>query len=647
MTRTADSGGGRWLLRLLDRLVGVEPERIEREKIEPEPIERAPRIESRPLEIAPEPPPPPPPPAPPPPAPLIEMKLPERTVPVDPVVLKDRPRGLDLEGDGAFSLFSKRISEKSDEDENARLLAAVPWSKPPAVGADDIEALLEKLPVQSEITRLLAAVESRKTPRLAVRTLEEMKALIPPSFVAAMLEIASLTRHLNPVELYTADDLAKVKDRFLEAFADGRHENPKFTYDTALARLRKTLEQNESSLEGIEARLHAIRREVLAEKVPHDDELSRIARRLLLRKIGDDLATIELAHGLEKQDDALVKSAFARKYGHGVDDALLEAARLVYGYLIEHEAHSRSAKSKGIGQGELPEPLARWLTNEDMFASEMKEAIEWMLDRYYAYYEAKTKQPFPESAKFKVEVSDKYSAIDVRDKSSQGPTIGLPPKMRSYKKSLELLRHEIDQHVRQSLNGQLMFAFGGGALKIDEEVWYEGLAKHAEIEFMRKMFGDDSEPSLPYYTFALKMAEEGKSFVEVFETIRAMRRSAGATSRVASENAWNAAYRTFRGHTDTSNREAFGMPKDQAYLRGWMLQKQLATAGLGHLNEAAIADLDGLQLLARFDLKPDDLIFPDLDLTARWFEDVLRPKAQEALEKKKKHKYKDFDIFDD
>ena len=63
-------------------------------------------------------------------------------------------------------------------------------------------------------------------------------------------------------------------------------------------------------------------------------------------------------------------------------------------------------------------------------------------------------------------------------------------------RSLELLRHEIDQHVRQSLNGQLMFGFGGGALKIDEEVWYEGLAKRAEIEFMRDRFGDESEPSL-------------------------------------------------------------------------------------------------------------------------------------------------------
>jgi hypothetical protein len=362
--------------------------------------------------------------------------------------------------------------------------------------------------------------------------------------------------------------------------------------------------------------------------VSHDDELSRIARFLLIRKIDDDLATLELVHGLERSDDRLVKAAFAKKYGHGVDDALLEGARLVYGYLVEHEAHDTWSKHDKMGGGRLSDDVARWLDKGAMFSSEMKDVIEWMLARYYAPYEEKTGKPFPKSAKFKVEISEKYSAIDVRDKSSQGAIIGIPPKLRSDKKGLELLRHEIDQDVRQSLNGQLMFGFGGGALKIDDEVWYEGLAKHAEVEFMREMFSDDTEPSLPYYTFALKLAEEGKCFVDVFETIREMRTAAGQGSWSAENQAWVVAYRVFRGHTDTSNKEAFGLPEEQSYLRGSMLQAQLAKHGLGHLNEAAIVDLDGLALLARFNLGPGDLLFPDLNLTSRWYDEKLRAHAE-------------------
>src|SRR5262249_1531491 len=157
------------------------------------------------------------------------------------------------------------------------------------------------------------------------RSLDEMKAKLPPVFVETMDEIASLTRHLNPVELYTADDLSRVKSRFLDRASDGRAENPKFTYDSALARVRTTLAENGTPPAEIEKRPHELRHGVLAQRIGAKDELARVARLILLRKIQDDLATIQLAHGLQQGDDKLVKSAFATKYGHGVDQALLEA----------------------------------------------------------------------------------------------------------------------------------------------------------------------------------------------------------------------------------------------------------------------------------------------------------------------------------
>ncbi len=219
----------------------------------------------------------------------------------------------------------------------------------------------------------------------------------------------------------------------------------------------------------------------------------------------------------------------------------------------------------------------------------------------------------------------------MRDKSSEGAVIGIPNKERSYKDYLMLLRHEVDQHARQSLNGTLMFGFGGGALKIDDEVWYEGLAKFNDINFAKANFGDGSSPPLPYYTFAIKLAEEGKDFVEVFKTIRDMRMQAGQSEEMANKNSWNQAYRVFRGHSDTSNPDGFAMPKDQAYLRGWMLQSQLAGQGLSYLNECAISKVDGLNTLAEFDFAKDDLLLPDLNLAQKYLHEVALPKAQQKM----------------
>src|SRR5262249_15916280 len=157
-----------------------------------------------------------------------------------------------------------------------------------------------KLPVQSEITRITNAIAARKTPKLKLGTLEEMKAKIPQTFVQVMDEIAGLTRHLNPVELYTAADLRKAKSPFLHRAFYGTTDNPKFTYENALARVRATLKENDTPLEHIEERLHALKKTVLAEKISHKDEPARVARMVLLRKIDDDLATVDLAHGLEK-----------------------------------------------------------------------------------------------------------------------------------------------------------------------------------------------------------------------------------------------------------------------------------------------------------------------------------------------------------
>jgi hypothetical protein len=451
-----------------------------------------------------------------------------------------------------------------------------------------IDELLAKLPVQAEILRLEHALGRME--RIPLRSSAELLTQLPPAYAAVMEELPQLTRYFNPIELITIDDVASVRKRFLRT-----REEPVFRYERSTAALRSTLAGRRLTLDAIEGALLELRARI---DEPAEGVVA-IVRSALLEKIDDELATIELVHGLEARDDRAVKRAFTKKYG-SVDDATYEAARTIHRWSIAEE----------------PKPSPHPLKRERMSAQAFADAVSWMLQRYEEHHRARTGTSIPAELKYRVVIDPKYSGIDVRDKSSEGPVIGIPPGARSVRQWLGLLRHEIDQHVRQSLNGRLMFGFGGGALKVDEETWYEGLAKHREIQFLRKMFGDDASPPLPYYVFAIRMADEGKSFVEVFETIRDLS---------SASSAWTAAYRVFRGHSDLKNEQRFGLAKDQAYLRGWILQAQLEARGLGHLNEAAISGLGGLERIARFDFGPDDLLFPDLDLTTRYFEEVMRP----------------------
>ena len=542
-----------------------------------------------------------------------------------------RDGGLDTSKAGRGSVFAFRM--RGEDREIEALIGRVP-----PVGADSIHALLGKLPLQTEVKRILAA-QAAGGPKIPYRPFEQMKADLPKVYVAALERLPALTARFNPVELYTADDVAALKDRYIADYKAGARDNPTFQYTQGVAKLRASLAKDGTSPEAIERELVAMRAAVAEHPVEQGDALAGLMRQAVLRKIDDDLSTLLLLQGLEGRDEGKVKQALGTKYGAGVDDALFDAAKVVFGYLVETQAHASESKSnKGPAEpapprgGALPPALSAHLSKaESMTAAEFKDAVDWMLGRYYAMYEAKSGRPFPPALKYRVELDDSYSAIDVRDKSSDGPVIGIPDKARSPKKYLELLRHEIDMHARQSMNGHFMFGFGGGALKVDEETWYEGLAKHNEIELMRQMFGDDSQPTMPYFTFGIRMAEEGKSFVEVFEAMVKLRMEAGSSEKLALSNAWNTAYRVFRGHIDTSNPDAYAMPKDQAYLRGWMLQSQLAERGLSYLNEAGIGPLDGPQLLSRFDFGPEDLMFPDVNLTQAWFDEILRPRAEAEL----------------
>jgi hypothetical protein len=211
----------------------------------------------------------------------------------------------------------------------------------------------------------------------------------------------------------------------------------------------------------------------------------------------------------------------------------------------------------------------------------------------------------------------------------------------------DLMAHEIEGHARQSMNGIKMFMLGGGRLKMDGEALYEGLGMRFGEDFRLRFFGDASGSPAPWYTLAAKLASEGGSFSDIFKDLfdRQMRvklnvapgqelqidptEHAKKISQVK-KSAWSATYRTMRGHVDTSNPLGFAMTKDLGYLHGWLADKQLREAGYGGINEMAVIQSGGLQMLARLGVEATDMPYPHKDVVKKYIFEVLLPRLESA-----------------
>jgi hypothetical protein len=448
---------------------------------------------------------------------------------------------------------------------------------------------------------------------------------LPGSLRETALGLPAISGSWNPVEIYTAEPKSRREEqqKFLYAFHRDRVYNPKFSYDYA----------EEFTLGDSRERLGA-----LLEKVrlfQPGERVEKIVRWMLFHKIKDDLATCDLVEGIQQKDEARIGQALQYKYP-GVDPVILE--------LAEDDWQNRTAEGvqrEAPLHGSLTNDEKKYLRQLTFDAEAMKEAFEWALDRYGILASANKPRGF------KVKVDRRATAIDVRDKSVHGPTVFIPEQTRENgEKLLALMAHEIEGHARQSWNGEQFFIFGGGPLKIDDETLYEGLAMRYEHAFSWKYFGRESmHRNLDYYVFAVHMAERGASFHDVFvdQLERRLRvvlnipRSATFSHtqvrhapmyEQAEQSAWGTTYRIMRGHVDMQNPLSFGMAKDLAYFRGWMLDHQLRESGHGHINEAAISSIGQLRVLAEFDIVEKDLPCPFRDVTSEYLKVLLEQRTE-------------------
>jgi hypothetical protein len=467
-----------------------------------------------------------------------------------------------------------------------------------------------------EIATYLARLEHVK--KVQIPTLDDLT----PELREIVDRLTSLTGSWNPVEMYTADPWSIDKEReiFLDAFRRGEEYNPRFTYSYA----------DNFSLAGS--------REMLMELLEKVRLFSPRSRSLKIAKIGlyckikDDIATCDIICGLQERDDTLIGRALQYKYP-GTDSIVMKIAE--ENYHLQCRRESRFGENKGF----LNNAEQRKIRNLMFDSEDIKKAFEWALEQYGIQRTA------DHPAGFQVIIDERATAIDVRDKSMLGPTIYIPASSTDTgDRVLALIAHEIEGHARQSANGDTLFLFGGGALKVDDETLYEGLAMRHEREFMRRAFGhDDASPFPDYYAFGIFKGEMGASFHRVFldqlsrqlhvllrvppkESLPSVTKIDPELYDRALQSSWGVTYRVMRGHTDMTNKARFAMPKDIAYLRGSILDAQLQKYGHGHMNEAAISSIGYLRILAEFNLQQEQLPYPFQDVATKYLFMLLQRK---------------------
>ena len=490
------------------------------------------------------------------------------------------------------------------------------------------------------ITRYLEKVARLEgTDKLPLPTRETA----PAELVAIADQIGSLTGTWNPVEIMTPTNYRIERQTFLDKFKKGERYNPQFVYGQAK---NFPLGTSREELLALQQRVRAF------EPTKNDGERNkgeRIARVVLDFKIKDDLATIDLVEGLQS-----ILTDKEREQGINAEQKIAQALNQKYPPLepndtllkiseehFQDNIHRR--KTKEIKRGLLTTSEVRYLKERKFNASEIARAYTWALEQYGMLRTYENPQGFA------VVIDENTSSIDVRDKSTNGPTVFIPAKKIFTGVSLlKNMAHEIEGHARQSVNGQKLFIVGGGSLKIDNEMLYEGLGKRYDAHVSRELFGTTDGEPLPYYTFAVQLAAQGKSFSEIFEKMLSMRLQVAlkipqrealpsydaideAQLKKAMTATWLTTYRVMRGHLDTTNKVPFAMTKDLAYLRGYHLDKQLTENGHGHINESAIIATSALQLIAEHQIKEEHLPLRFKDVTRTYWEDILKPQMQESI----------------
>lgn len=382
---------------------------------------------------------------------------------------------------------------------------------------------------------------------------------VPKKLADAMAELEETIGDINPVELVTPINAQEEQELWLALAATRRLIEPQFEYDLdALARVM-----------GRDTELWEVYRRLLDVKNSLVCDEDTLVWRLAMNRAEDALRTLDLATAIFTQDDMDAKRVVLKKYGRPDQDLVT--------YAWDQVETLRERKPMNRAPSKISENDSRMLCRRKFTAEEIQFWFQRALEIYGLPY-------------WQVVVDKHARAIDVRDKALHGPAIVIPEDREvNGLKLLELIGHEIECHVRDSANGvALLNRLGGGRLKTDNEVLYEGHAKVMDSEFSRDYTSRLVTTPSPYYVLAMKWALDGNSFSTVADKLQNLILSTGEDPEKALRTTWTTTYRVFRGCTHCENQYGYAFTKDKAYLEGYIYAMQLEHAKLGHWLEIGI-----------------------------------------------------------
>jgi hypothetical protein len=433
---------------------------------------------------------------------------------------------------------------------------------------------------------IIAAQEAATTPISTLRSVEY------PELDALMRQFAELPAGEDHIKVITANNANACKKTFVEAYRSGRAEAPVFIYDEDL--LKKMLSGYGPMVRILDA--------ILKLRPEGDEQI--LLRSLFQTTVMDKLHTCGMAKGILDGDDQYTLYHMEKKYGRITDD-VVDAAR------EEYEALKAGKVNGGAPRVFTPEEEAA-LKDLSFDADALSSVFYQTLDEYGFNDWTST-------------VSGNVTAVNVREREFD---VAIPAtRIVNGIKAYELTGHEVESHVRMSMNGQfLLRGLGGGAFKDESEILYEGLALVSDVGWALK-FGDTTKAPIPYYVLAEDLAMMGKNFLEIYEEIFQLRVDAGASTKDKKDgspapvfnNAWTNAYRVMRGstHSTAKNDLGFCQPKDRAYLEGYRIARELVEAGYGHLLDVGVVRPSSLVEIAQFVVSPNDIPYPNLGIAEK------------------------------
>ena len=382
--------------------------------------------------------------------------------------------------------------------------------------------------------------------------------------------VAKIMASLNPVEIVKPKNVADAKALWLLDAKSGKYANPRFAYD----------EEKLKTISGYNSLLTSARAQFENGLTP-EDETDKIIKKILLHRFDDAIRTTEIAASILLRDDQATCALANRIYGHPSNSQVIKA----YGIINEEETLSAGVPRFSESDREA---LKKIQCNAKAIAYWFTEVIQ-----RYCF------------TGWTVEVSDRFTAIDVQDKNSSGESvIGIPTDRKvNGLKLLELIGHELECHLRGSENCRALIRqvleiesanpplapFIPILAKSDNELFYEGVAKISDVGVL----GEAGLPT-PYATIACYRAGHNSSFSETAKDIEDCRRKMGEDEETARKGAWTTTYRIMRGCTNTAV-GGYAFSKDYIYMAGYDFANQI-NPNLHNFASMTVDELAALQV---------------------------------------------------